>query len=468
MLRSLSLTSIGIVSAGLLFACGGGGDDDDDDGPLPPLFEPKPECAGESIAALAGQHQQIISSLEIGDAADGFDLDGDGKKDNKLAGVAALAGPAIADAIKAYDLLIPMEMFDFTTPGADPCVKFALYLGKYKQDKDGDDEDTAVEDGDCNDGDVMIPADAEVAGNLKDDDCDGLADEQNDGDQQTPSANTVDADGDGLSPAAGDCDDTRAMVKTGLAEVCGDGLDNDCDGVADRTEDAQGAVTACNPLDASPDTIELEDRSFGNDGKPLIAFTSGAVSAGGGGLQLVAGPSLFQVSVPITDGIELTLKVTGTTIEANVAMEGNRVIHTNGRLGGVIDARTADTIRGLEVEEIGLSPENSLLDAIFANVLGPLLALPVVPGEPMCRTPDIDVDRDGLEAFCDKNLDGDPNTQQVDTCIDGDGTVVQDTMVGGVIQHCADATDGQGRPRFPDGVSVEFNFATSPANLVRP
>ncbi len=464
MLRSLSLSFWGIAAVGLVSACGG------DDTSLPPLFEPKPECVGDAITPLAGQHRQVISFLEIGDLADGFDLDGDGDPDNKMAGVGSLAGPAIQDSLDAYDILIPLEMFDFPTAGADECVKFALYLGNFKTDIDDDGDDTAVDGGDCDDHDMSVPG-AEVNTNRKDDDCDGIANEQNDGPNQTASADTADMDGDLQSMAAGDCDDSNNMVKAGTPEICGDGLDNDCDGVADRTTDSMGVVTACNPYDATPDTIRVDARGFDAAGAPLIFFDSGVVTAAGGGLKLVAGPSLFQVAVPITDGIELTLKITGTTIEADVAMAGGRVVAVNGRLGGVIDAVTADTIRGLDVPEISLTPENSLLDAVFANVLGPLLALPAKPpGSPHagCRTPDIDVDRDGLEAFCDKNLDGDAATQQVDTCVDGDGSVVEDTVVGGVVKHCSEAVDSRGRHRFPDGISVELNFTTAPADLVRP
>ncbi len=137
----------------------------------------------------------------------------------------------------------------------------------------------------------------------------------------------------------------------------------------------------------------------------------------------------------------------------------------------MIDAHTADTIRGLEVSQIDLKPEDSLLDAIFGNVLGTLLALPTLPpGGPHenCRTPDIDVDRDGLEAFCDMNYDNDPATKIVDLCIDGDGTEIKDEVVGGVTKHCTEALDGKGKPRFVDGISVELNFRTAPANLVRP
>jgi hypothetical protein len=459
MLRSLSLSFWGVAAASLISigACGGG------ETTLPPLFEPKPECVGDPISVLNGQHRQVISFLEIGSLADGFDLDGDGDPDNKLAGVGSLAGEAILDSLAQYDILIPLEMFDMpAASGADECVKFALYLGLYKEDTDGDGEDTAVDGGDCNDHVMAIPG-TEVAGNKLDDDCDGMADEVNDGPNQTASTDDTDMDGDGQSPMAGDCDDTNNMVKSGMAEICGDGYDNDCDGVADRTTDAQGVVTACNPYDSTPDSIRLDPRGFDDAGEPLIAFTSGTISADN---KLVAGPSLFQVSVPVTDGIELTLKITGTTVEADIAQAGGRVVSMNGRLGGVIDAHTADTIRGLDVPEISLTPENSLLDAVFANVLGPLLALPALPPSSPhagCRTPDIDVDRDGLEAFCDKNLDGDPNTQVVDTCIDGDGTVVQDTATA----QCSEALDSSGKKRFVDGISVELNFETAPADLVR-
>jgi hypothetical protein len=45
----------------------------------------------------------------------------------------------------------------------------------------------------------------------------------------------LDVDGDGVSVCEGDCDDTRASVHFGAAEVC-DTLDNDCDGVVDRAD----------------------------------------------------------------------------------------------------------------------------------------------------------------------------------------------------------------------------------------
>jgi hypothetical protein len=440
----------------VVFASACGGNDGGDE-----LFTPKPECAGESVTPFAGTYPQVISKLAIGSVEDGFDLDKDGKPDNKLAAVSSLAQSAIDDSFKSYDILIPIEYFDFPTVGKDECVKFAIYLADYVKDTDADGKDAYVESGDCNDNVAAIrPGMPELTNDNLDNDCDGLADED---DQNQPNTtDNMDRDGDGQSIAQGDCDDTAATVKKGAAEICHDGLDNDCDGVADRTKDPANPTlsTACTPYDGQQDLV-LDPLSL-EGGAPLISFKDGTVD---GANKLVAGPSIFSVNIPVTGDIALDLRITGATIEATLAADGTTM---TGRLGGVIDAKTADTIRGLEVEDIGLTPENSLLDATFANLLGPLLALPKANAEVLktyknCRTPDIDVDGDGLEAFCDSNLDDTNNS--VDVCIDGDGTVVKDGDDG--LAQCTLAMKN-GKPRFVDGISVEMNFSTSAVKSIKP
>lgn len=434
---------------GLLIASGCGGDDGGEQ-----LFTPKPECMGAPITPYSGTFPQVISKLAIGSVEDGFDLNNDGKPDNKLAAVSSLAQSSIDDSFKNYDILIPIEFFDMATVAKDDCAKFAIYLAEYVVDTDADGKKPYIDKGDCNDKDAAIkPGATEITADLKDNDCDGLADE--DGQNNPNTGATGDGDGDTVSIANGDCDDTNNAVAKGKAEVCGDGLDNDCDGVADRTATD---ATVCSPYTATAD-LHLNPLSF-EAGAPLITFKDGTIDASN---KLVAGPSVFSVNIPVTDGISLDLRITGATIEATLAPDGTTM---NGRLGGVIDAKTADTIRGLDVTQIGLTPENSLLDATFANLLGPLLALPkanaaIVKKYANCRTPDIDVDGDGLEAFCDAM----PNDEDksVTVCIDGDGTEVMDS---GTTQ-CSEAMVG-GKPRFVDGISVEMNFSTSKIKSIKP
>jgi len=432
------------------------------DSPHKQLFQPKPECMGDSVTPYAGTFPSVINTLAIGSLQDGFDLDGDGKPDNKLSAVGSLAQSSIDDAFKNYEIVIPVEWFNMPAVAQTDCVKFAFYLAAFDKDGDGDGKRPGIAGGDCNDtgsdGAAIHSGATEIPDNGIDDDCNGLADDTA-GIANT--TETVDNDHDGQSVADGDCDDTDATIYKGAPEICGDGKDNDCDGVADRSTDAMGNVTACNPFDPTQMmSLALDQLSFDQSGNPVIAFNNGAIDAS---LGLTAGPSVFSVNIPVTNGITLDLEITGAQIAAQMQADGSI---TGGKLGGIISARTMDTITGLNVSEIGLTPMDSLLDATFGNLLGPLLALPkakasILKKYPECRTPDIDVDGDGLEAFC--SSDPSAMNKVADVCIDGDGTVVMSTYDanGNILTHCAQAMDSKGNPRFVDGVSVELNFTTS-------
>ena len=93
-------------------------------------------------------------------------------------------------------------------------------------DRDGDGhQDASCGGDDCDDADADVhPGATEICGDGIDQDCDGA--DQSCGDCQ-------DQDGDGHQDAAcggSDCDDNDPDVHPGAAEICGDGIDQDCDG----------------------------------------------------------------------------------------------------------------------------------------------------------------------------------------------------------------------------------------------
>jgi hypothetical protein len=125
-------------------------------------------------------------------------------------------------------------------------------------DADGDGWDAEV---DCDDTDPDVnPGAQEICDDeARDEDCDGLADDQ-DPDAVGQRVWYADVDGDGYGdPEAAlascapsgveddtDCDDGDPAVNPDAEEVCGDGLDNDCDGGLDvcRVEGELGAEAA--------------------------------------------------------------------------------------------------------------------------------------------------------------------------------------------------------------------------------
>ena len=130
----------------------------------------------------------------------------------------------------------------------------------FGDDEDGDGFLTASCGGpDCDDGDPLVnPAEMEQCGNGLDDDCNGVVDD-------------LDEDGDGFDDIAcdgADCDDSDPAVNPAAPEVCGNGIDDDCSGLGeDADEDLDGYVDeACSGTDCDdanpfihPDALEVCD-----------------------------------------------------------------------------------------------------------------------------------------------------------------------------------------------------------------
>ncbi len=103
-------------------------------------------------------------------------------------------------------------------------------LSDYDADGDGTDLWSDGRGSDCNDYDAQINTAAAEACNGLDDDCDGRVDE----DWAVGAECTYDDnDGDGYGSSNEDCNDANPAINPGAVELCDDGIDNDCSGVAD-------------------------------------------------------------------------------------------------------------------------------------------------------------------------------------------------------------------------------------------
>ena len=130
--------------------------------------------------------------------------------------------------MKPYSLLsvlIPFYGLSFT---------LCLACGPEREGDDpGECEDDADNDADglfdCEDPDCAGASACEEGDTDTDTDTDTDADSDSDADTDTD-PDERDDDGDGYSEIDGDCDDDDASVNPGAEDVCGDGVDNDCDG----------------------------------------------------------------------------------------------------------------------------------------------------------------------------------------------------------------------------------------------
>ncbi|HEX8953794.1 MAG TPA: putative metal-binding motif-containing protein [Polyangia bacterium] len=426
-------------------------------------FKPVPECMGPSVVPFMGSRTMVVASLAIADADEGFDLNLDGKPDNKLSPLGALANDSIKMSFtQKHDIVLPIEMFGYE--GSDnACTKFVYYVGKFNKDRDADGKDTnwAPGSGDCDDTDPNIhPGATQSLTSRVDEDCDGIADNATPGSRPTDASDMMDLDGDGFSPAQGDCDDRAdaahlAMAKLrhpGAMDICDDGIDQDCDGIPDNDP-------SCDPFKNNDVTVGVQAVSFDAAMNPLISFKDGSVKMG----VLNAGPDKFQLNVPFQKGITLNLDLTGARVQMDLMDAGGLTSvpaigpdgKAGGRLGGVLSAVTLSQIKGISAGGV-IKADQSLLDAVFVGAVGTVLGLD--QDKDQHYLPDIDVDGDGLESFWQTNPTPAGGSPHVDTCKDGDGTIIMGT-------DCPMAKDAKGNYRFVDGLSAALKFTAVPAKL---
>jgi hypothetical protein len=150
--------------------------------------------------------------------------------------------------------------------------------------------------GDCDDTDPSIYPGATEQPDGIDQDCDGVADEGTD---------LFDDDGDGYSEEQGDCDDTSPTYAPDAAEDCSqDDLDFDCDGCPGALDPDCGG-DCVNPLGDDDEALPGDDDGGDGDG----GFGEGSGGPGAGAGQGDGGCSCGKQAIPGYEGSLLPVSV---------------------------------------------------------------------------------------------------------------------------------------------------------------
>jgi len=274
------------ICDGLDNDCDGGvpGDELDADG------DGQSRCAGDCDDTDATVHLGAPEVCSDGidqdcDGVDADDLDADGDGWSACAGDCDDANPDVnPDAEELCDDGIDNDCDDRLLDSSD-------------DDEDG----VSACDGDCDDTDpAVFPGQDDVCNDV-DDDCDGAVDEDaldGDGDGYDECEDCdderddvfpegdelcdgldgdcdgvvpddeLDGDGDGVPPCGGDCADDDATVAPGADEVCGDGVDQDCD---EADLPCAGTITLGTPEDPV-DACATEASLAGGAGPGALAL----------------------------------------------------------------------------------------------------------------------------------------------------------------------------------------------------
>ncbi len=145
-------------------------------------------------------------------------------------------------------------------------VPVTVYAPSDPKAKDDDGDGYTEYQGDCNDSNPAIhPGIAEICGDGIDQNCNGT---------DIPCQNTIDNDGDGYTEVQGDCNDDDSSIYPGAEEFPNDGIDQNCDGgdkvtvVSDRDGDGyttnQGDCNDNNPS-IHPNAAEIPGDGIDQD-----------------------------------------------------------------------------------------------------------------------------------------------------------------------------------------------------------
>ena len=107
-----------------------------------------------------------------------------------------------------------------------------------------------------------------------------------------------DSDGDGQTDCDGDCNDGDPSVLSGGTEICGDGRDNNCDGVIDD---------GCNGLGTWVSGTAGNDTNPGTQAQPVATIAKGLANAAtiGGGQDVYVAGGHYPEKVVMVEGTDI-------------------------------------------------------------------------------------------------------------------------------------------------------------------